>query len=1403
MRDPRVSVCVVAGLQGFLRVGKAIGPDRFVRRLLVLYVGNDFCIRSNLPQAGFHQFCSSRCNVVMAAAKRFVDVKSEELPEEPPSKKATVQRGRSFADKADSSPGQGLVKTSPTKSEGGGTTAYAKRSRDSWGSRSNADSGSSSKRARSADDLGDGGDDGEEEELYLPSSRACKGCLRVGCLDFSYTVGRIEGVRVKGKHSRLLWCALCQNVHNACFGKTFTLAMLERHLKLNSENRLKFFKLIVAYVSLKVEHAKHVTSPVVEKRVEVLEWVFAFCGVPFPMMQVCLDIKTLPGGALPPGSHLCRLLDSPERVAALVPVPAPAQPSFEGARMVPPGYPADRWPFFPPVARTPELRESFATWTGVTLQQASLVKAEPEDGGDKAEGTSDGEASLSPAEQKLRKRIEQQGQALELVIVALCQQTIDATKPIYERDFTPLQGKIAKLRADVVATPFSHRASDVDTLQTICLAGKNLVRPMCNYRKFQRREFLGKCLADIELLETWLRARGHCMGVLLSVMYAKGTFLRAYAGGGAVKASESFITFIEKWLGEEDFKEQADMIAREASQILTECVPAVLCGDMQQPLQEGADDSQTEALWQERKVDLAASIKSLSTLCANSKALFERKASFNVDAVEKVLQAFSTVVDGALQLPTSTGAALTDAFTVLETLPEASLIAEGLKAKGTGEGIKSDADVMLVVGEYDQQCDEEFSLVADSTPAQRGVNGEEGWALDADMITVDSSACCMAADIILDALVTLKSLLPRWSARGRDQALPRILNVLTNWCGCIMTFNARRNEECVRACKPFLDVCEVELQRTKLHPSASGPAEIFDAEALGPGPCFDAVDETCIEKVGQSMGPVLQWLERHYPGKEAAEQVIMATRSTLRQWELDRQTRLRLFSVNTKTYAVLTGLTFDSDSENKIFGDIFWDYAIKDQGIISNLAQLSAMLRDDFAAGGAMAESIWVKEGDSEGVNPQTAACAACASEFKKYDDCEVRAFYKKALQLTVAKQLETMLWDPMWAAALQEFMRSVEVLLSPSLLAPRAGWVKSANTSASLASHVLGGAEKANAMGKRAMAIVKQEPVRPRSSSAGEEDFGEHLVERYMAHLPSKQAALGLLSLAEVKFDVVEDLAAPPVTKGTGRLTENTFDAVVKAYSFVDGVVRLLAGLSLPADDGTLAIVDEVKRTLESGQEVDNLEVSQTLLAVLDQLPKHIAEQWPRHCACLEARTDMGNVAVSLGDVILIVKNIEEVWLPLVRTDLHKVLMSRIEKISTAVHKATPPTSHIVSASRYNASIAKRQLLSHPSRTMLPPLIHKLDSILKSYATARCSFGVAASKADEEKFEKMIQEADASLENAQDALLICAVVNVVEEVGGGAEGQRRARGLLAPSKGKVTGPLRDKLEKMAKADAV
>lgn len=130
----------------------------------------------------------------------------------------------------------------------------------------------------------------------------CHCCYRTS-KDSSYTVigGEVEFQYVSKQVSA---CKDCHTVWRLLYKAKLTLILFARFLDSCWDNRVQFFRQLIALLTLRQENCSRATAHLITARVDVLKFAFELVGVPFPFFQAIPLAKIADGKPHPSAASL-------------------------------------------------------------------------------------------------------------------------------------------------------------------------------------------------------------------------------------------------------------------------------------------------------------------------------------------------------------------------------------------------------------------------------------------------------------------------------------------------------------------------------------------------------------------------------------------------------------------------------------------------------------------------------------------------------------------------------------------------------------------------------------------------------------------------------------------------------------------------------------------------------------------------------------------------------------------------------------------------------------------------------------------------------------------------------------------------------------------------------------------
>ena len=139
-------------------------------------------------------------------------------------------------------------------------------------------------------------------------------------------------------------------------------------------------------------------------------------------------------------------------------------------------------------------------------------------------------------------------------------------------------------------------------------------------------------------------------------------------------------------------------------------------------------------------------------------------------------------------------------------------------------------------------------------------------------------------------------------------------------------------------------------------------------------------------------------------------------------------------------------------------------------------------------------------------------------------------------------------------------------------------------------------------------------------------------------------------------------------------------------------------------------------------------------------------------------------------------------------------MLSATLGKQLVDMQARTPTWGHIVSASRYNAALAKKQLLSAP-QNLIVDLVDSTTMLVAKLTDLSKAFG------SDPAANPTLAEADGILESTKLTMTVIAGVNALENYNNTAEGAKMATAILCEKK-TIPEAMRARLRALAKSQS-
>ncbi len=330
------------------------------------------------------------------------------------------------------------------------------------------------------------------------------------------------------------------------------------------------------------------------------------------------------------------------------------------------------------------------------------------------------------------------------------------------------------------------------------------------------------------------------MGSHLGSAYVKATFFEQVRMTNITVALESLTPAALTWSGKGG-------ACTSPGEVVVDCMSLAVFNKLKGSANTvgAAAPAADEKKWDETKTNFLSDVVSMIAYFDTIEAVQNDKSL----VFKEMLLAFQMILRAATK---QTGVSPTDlrgAFDLLENTDCGRRIAEGLNTSGVGAAIAVDARELLVEGELDKDCDENFLIAAESILS----TGVEDVG-DMDFFMVTAKDCPLDARetdmprLFLDGVMKLSDALTHWSTRRASEEIKALIELVNHMGRNLAIFDAARNHVCFKAlygvrkelAKCFLGVSSCDWPPPVL-------PDLMIIEDDGPE------DETCILKLCRSL----------------------------------------------------------------------------------------------------------------------------------------------------------------------------------------------------------------------------------------------------------------------------------------------------------------------------------------------------------------------------------------------------------------------------------------------------------------------------------------------------------------------------------------------------------------------
>jgi hypothetical protein len=679
---------------------------------------------------------------------------------------------------------------------------------------------------------------------------------------------------------------------------------------------------------------------------------------------------------------------------------------------------------------------------------------------------------------------------------------------------------------------------------------------------------------------------------------------------------------------------------------------------------------------------------------------------------------------------------LRSAFELLENTDCGRRIAEGLKSSGVGAAIAVDARELLVEGELDKDCDDNFMIAAESI-LSTGVEdaGDMGFFLvNAQHCPLDARENDMPR-MFLDGVMKLSDALTHWSTRRASEEIKSLIELVDHMGRNLAIFDATRNHVCFQA----LSGARMELAKCFLGVSTCEwpPPVLPDLGIIeGDGP----EDETNILKLCRSL---LCFLRGGMPKAASLDATLQIAVKNL-----------ETEAVKLQNHVVLRQSMWKETKAMETLLSAVWDPS--DGGFSAMLAELA------HSSDGFFDKLLAVIACRPPAVNYLESLFLPSCSDVRFETGCDLVPFSSPQKFADFVKE-----WHVGHAVdhiARKFFFDQCDRIANDSL----------AQFTVALGNFILPVTKIGVAEGGSAIPSPL-EVLRTLLPKFAVDKLSEGL------ELPTNvgdfnmitllDSALGTLAAKplEIAMGVYDPLTLrTQITMDSSEVCTDLVLAMFECYKHVTNVVQVASALSVQVLSSSATTM--VKSTTASG--ASTWEIRSTIALSFGWLEGACGLTWLqlKTRGVVESKFSELRFRIELLDDVI--QFIQQVWLPSAQQHALYMLSTTLAKQLADIQARTPTWGHIVSASRYNQALAKKQLLSAPQH-LIVDLIDSTTNLVTKLTDLSKQFG------NDPSANNTLAEADGILESTKLTMTIIAGVNALENYNNTVEGARMATQLL------------------------
>ena len=1115
-----------------------------------------------------------------------------------------------------------------------------------------------------------------------------------------------------------------------------TLSLFGRWIKAKN-NRIEFIGYLMSYLSLKLEGNNHIQLAVLQQRLAVLKFTVGLAGIPWPLASVVAFQEV---GSDLENTHFMPVLETdkkdgkPPRFMALVPREVPeAPPATCSTRFVTSWQARQQWPLFPHWVAEPSFVD---WWNKLGSDKAPEVAADASDHAMAASSPQQPPTKDEPPSPQ-RKAHDNIQRTVSMLIQELGSSMEPKTK---ERDFTPVLSKLLNLKQDCLEAPqmtSSPLMKNVEETISAVRSAKKMVRHYRDYLKKPKVAHLKNLTEPLDVVSKWMKSSGIALGPIMGSTWVKAEFSQQDSVHDAVKVLQRAAS------SQEDTRSQPE---HRSPFLINDCITNFLHTKMKQTVSEGDSASSAEA-WAKTKAVFSEAVRVFSDYAQKHDKLGAGSCDLHM-----LLQSLSVVCGAAEQKVGITPKALQKALGHIETSQEGGRIQDGF-GSGVGAALLVDAKELLVAGELDDEVTSDF-LAAAQNILSTGLtmNSEDtAWVVPTEIDACQGSISDMVK-ILDEGVDKMSGVLIRWSAARVVDEAESVSELLDHISRHISLYDAGKMTRCVASLRDLRTAWESSF--TNLGESTWPPPSLIPAPRAAD---LVADDEKLFVDFCTK---VRTFCQSSIVKASALCPEVQASAKTL-EVEVERflghsLLRASIWQESAEVSALLALPYLKGDDG---IGDMVKSWSFDNAGFLATLMRIAAMrppqheyMNTSIISPGTVVEVDGLSTGylpfsDNEGVVAFVTSWVQGVG-INKVSDLFLFSQLDKFVELAICHMGECL-----------DHLRSVDNVLKCE----------------SGQEFTLMQLLPESAIASLARQVADYDPT-----------FSE--ATKLAGHLKLNGGPL---------LQPLRDL------QGTGHCPKIQSKVCLDTSSHSAGVLLQLLELNAHMCDILMVASFVVKVLLSSPEALlvcvsdssgaSPAEVAPILFTCFDWMENACGLAWLDLRSKADAQAVGSSLRYPTAQLGKVVTYLMSTWMPSVKAEAGKLITKAMDKKTEQLKSKTPVWNHILSNSRYNSTLARKQLLNCPNLSTVGQLIEEIEGMMGELGRLLPEDVLAESTS--------AMEAEGVLEAAKVALAIVAAVHLVE-LKSKSDAGAQASELLRDPKSGIPEVLKAKLRLLAKSDA-